>query len=257
MPGLRQRLALDATLQVAALVVLTGLVAWSAILTKQAARRGAIPALAELGANSARPAPAPRTDPAPPAESQPVAVLARTHAVSRALALSALGGVVTDASAGGTSAPSAEPAAPRGTQAPGVRSGDLSIRYFGGRPVRPARTLWMTVTAYSPDARSCGASADGITASLHSVQTNAGRLVAADSAILPLGSILSIPGYSGEQIVPVLDRGGAIKGHRLDVLFPTHEQARQFGRRRVKVTVWEYADGKPPPDWRRLRDSKN
>ncbi len=47
------------------------------------------------------------------------------------------------------------------------------------------------------------------------------------------------------RVVPVLDRGGVIKGHRLDVLFPTHEAAMQWGVRRLEVTVWEYADGQP------------
>jgi 3D (Asp-Asp-Asp) domain-containing protein len=40
----------------------------------------------------------------------------------------------------------------------------------------------------------------------------------------------------------VLDRGGAIEGKRLDVLYPTHERALQWGRRTVEVTVWQYAD---------------
>lgn len=133
---------------------------------------------------------------------------------------------------------------------------DTSVRFFDGRPVRPARTMTMIVTAYSPDERSCGDSADGITASLHHVQTNDHRLVAADRRVLPLGSMLTVPGYDGGAIVPVLDVGGAIKGRRLDVLFPTHEQARRWGVRRVNVTVWEYADGLPPTDWRRVRDSR-
>jgi 3D (Asp-Asp-Asp) domain-containing protein len=115
----------------------------------------------------------------------------------------------------------------------------------------------MTVTAYSPDSRSCGDSADGITSSIHNVYTNAMKLVAADSKVLPLGSIISVPGYDSEHIVPVLDRGGAIKGYRLDVLFPTHEQARKWGVRHIPVTVWEYADGKPKGDFRKIRDSKN
>src|SRR5687768_6326538 len=34
-----------------------------------------------------------------------------------------------------------------------------SQRWFNGRPVRPQRTMTMTVTAYSPDERSCGLSA--------------------------------------------------------------------------------------------------
>ncbi len=101
----------------------------------------------------------------------------------------------------------------------------------------------MTVTAYSPDERSCGAWADGRTATNTSVWTNAMSLVAADTRVLPFGSIISVPGYSSGEAVPVLDRGGAIKGHRLDVLFPTHQEARKWGVRRVRVTVWEYADG--------------
>lgn len=133
---------------------------------------------------------------------------------------------------------------------------DLAVRWFNGRPVRPVRTMWMTVTAYSPDERSCGDSADGITASLHRVETNAHRLVAADTRILPLGAKVSIPGYDQGQIVPVLDRGGLIKGHRLDVLFPTHERARQWGVKRLPVVVWDYADGAGAENWRRIRDSK-
>jgi len=133
---------------------------------------------------------------------------------------------------------------------------DTSIRYFNGRPVRPVRTIMMTVTAYSPDARSCGDSADGITASLHDVYTNGFRLVAADTRLLPLGSMIKIPGYGSDQIVPVLDRGGKIKGTRLDVLFPTHEIAIQWGVKKLPVTIWQYADGKPADDWRKIRDSK-
>ncbi|MBL8746171.1 MAG: 3D domain-containing protein [Phycisphaerae bacterium] len=118
-------------------------------------------------------------------------------------------------------------------------------RYFDGRPIRPVKTMWMTVTAYSPDERSCDQWADGYTATNHSVWTNAMRLVAADTNLLPFGSMVSVPGYAEGEVVPVLDRGGAIKGRRLDVLYPTHEVARKWGRQRLQVTVWEFADGKP------------
>lgn len=116
------------------------------------------------------------------------------------------------------------------------------IRFFDGRRVRPARTIWMTVTAYSPDHRSCGIWADGVTASNKSVWTNGMKLIAADTRLLPFGTLLSVPGYDGGSIVPVLDRGGAIKGKRLDVLYPTHEIALQWGVQRLPVTVWEYVD---------------
>lgn len=122
---------------------------------------------------------------------------------------------------------------------------DPDLRWFNGRPVRPASTMTMLVTAYSPDERSCGSQADGITASGYSVWTNGMRLVAADTRVLPFGSLVSVPGYGEDEIVPVLDRGGKIKGHRLDVLYSTHEIAKRWGAQRLEVTIWEYADGKP------------
>jgi 3D (Asp-Asp-Asp) domain-containing protein len=113
---------------------------------------------------------------------------------------------------------------------------------FDGRPLRKVREMNMLVTAYSPGEQSCGPFADGITASGYSVWTNGMKLVAADTRLLPFRSIISIPGYNGGRPVPVLDRGGKIKGHRLDVLYPTHEAALQWGKQKLTVTVWEYAD---------------
>ena len=68
------------------------------------------------------------------------------------------------------------------------------------------------------------------------------KLVAADTRLLPFGSIITVPGYNGGRPVPVLDRGGLIKGHRLDVLYPTHEIALQWGNQHLNVDVWEYDD---------------
>ena len=129
-------------------------------------------------------------------------------------------------------------------------------RVFDGSPLRAVRTMSMRVTAYSPDERSCGIHADGITASGYSVETNGGALVAADPRVLPLGSLVSVPGYDDGGVVPVLDVGGAIKGARLDVLFPTHGRAVQWGVRELEVTVWEYADGEPNGFRRQRRPSR-
>ncbi len=116
------------------------------------------------------------------------------------------------------------------------------VRFFDGRPVKPIKTIWMTVTAYSPDHRSCGSWADGKTATNDSVWTNAMQLVAADTRILPFGSMITVPGYADNEIVPILDRGGAIKGARLDVLYATHSRARQWGVQKLPVIVWGYTD---------------
>jgi 3D (Asp-Asp-Asp) domain-containing protein len=155
--------------------------------------------------------------------------------------------------------PVAAPAAPAAA-APAVAMATLAgdahtadTRWFNGRPVRPARTITMKVTAYSADAASCYPFADGQTATLHSVEANGGFLVAADTDLLPFGTMLSIAGYNDGKVVPVLDRGGAIKGNRLDLLFPSHEAALQWGVKTLDVVIWEYADGKPAIDPRKQR----
>ena len=95
----------------------------------------------------------------------------------------------------------------------------------------------MEVTAYCPCKKCCGPNAKGVTASGRRVTHNNGLFVAADTRILPFDTKLQIPGYADGQLVPVLDRGGAIKGKKLDVFFPSHERALQWGRRKVEVTV--------------------
>lgn len=148
-------------------------------------------------------------------------------------------------------APSSLPSSlPPGTAALAT---DPSVRWFNGRPARPLRSIWMRVTAYSPDSRSCGTSDDGLTATMHSVETNGFRLAAADPTLLAYGSMVSIPGYDSGQIVPVLDCGGAIKGRRLDLLFQTHEEALKWGVKDLRVVVWAYADGLPPENPRHAR----
>jgi 3D (Asp-Asp-Asp) domain-containing protein len=102
---------------------------------------------------------------------------------------------------------------------------------------RGPRVVTMEVTAYCPCKKCCGPKARGVTASGKRVDHNAGLFVAADKDLFDFHTQLQIPGYAGGQTVPVLDRGGAIKGNRLDVFFPTHEQALRWGRRMIPVTV--------------------
>lgn len=175
---------------------------------------------------------------------QPEIVLDRSIAAPRSLSRSFASGSTVASRA---IASSALPASTAGVRlAASDHDPELGeLRYFNGRPIRAVKTVRMRVTAYSPDHRSCGIHADGITASGYSVEANGGRLVAADRRLFPFGSLLTVPGYAGGQVVPVLDRGGAIKGSRLDVLYPTHQVARRWGVRHLDVTVWEYADGRP------------
>ena len=63
-------------------------------------------------------------------------------------------------------------------------------------------------------------------------------LVAADPAILLLGSRIRVTGagaYSG--VYTVADTGEKVKGRRIDLYVRTTAEARQFGKRIVKVRV--------------------
>ena len=86
------------------------------------------------------------------------------------------------------------------------------------------------ITAYCPCKKCCGKS-DGITAS--GEKAVEGITVAMDKSI-PFGTKIYIDGV-GERIVQ--DRGGAIKGNRIDLYFDSHEEALNFGRQTRKVTI--------------------
>ncbi len=65
----------------------------------------------------------------------------------------------------------------------------------------------------------------------------AGRTVAVDPQVIPLGSKIHIAGV-GERIAE--DSGGRIKGMALDLFLPSVEHCRQFGvRLRDVQIVWE------------------
>jgi 3D (Asp-Asp-Asp) domain-containing protein len=106
-------------------------------------------------------------------------------------------------------------------------------------PAPEARTIRMEVTAYCPCVKCCGPNAQGITASGKLVSYNEGKFVAADTGVLPFGTKLVIPGYADNTMVEVIDRGGAIKGNKLDLYFATHAEALVWGRQQVDVTIYE------------------
>jgi 3D (Asp-Asp-Asp) domain-containing protein len=99
------------------------------------------------------------------------------------------------------------------------------------------RVVMMEVTAYCACKKCCGPKAQGITASGKRVNYNGGLFVAADKEVFAFNTMLKIPGYASGRAVPVLDRGGAIKGNKLDVFFPSHTEALKWGRQKVAVTV--------------------
>ncbi len=97
------------------------------------------------------------------------------------------------------------------------------------------QTVAMRVTAYCPCPKCCGEYSDGITANGHRIRPG-DTFVAADRRY-SFGTEILIPGYNNSVPVKVLDRGGAIKGNRLDVFFATHEEALQWGVKYLDVEV--------------------
>jgi len=99
---------------------------------------------------------------------------------------------------------------------------------------RPVNKIEMEVTAYCGCEKCCGSHADGITASGYKLQ-NGSKIIAAPKSI-PFGTKIYVPGYG---LASVEDRGGAIKGSRLDLYFHTHKEALQWGRQQLIVEMRE------------------
>ena len=91
------------------------------------------------------------------------------------------------------------------------------------------------VTAYTAGPESTGKTrshpAYGITASGERVQEG---VTAACPPEMPFGTVIAIEGV-GERICQ--DRGGAIKGRRIDVYIPDLQEALEFGRQTLNVTI--------------------
>lgn len=76
----------------------------------------------------------------------------------------------------------------------------------------------------------------GITRS--GVNTRSG-IAAGDPEVLPVGSVVQVetPLREHRGIYTVLDTGGKVLGRKLDLFIRDCDQAQQFGRRSVRVTV--------------------
>ncbi|NLC83158.1 MAG: hypothetical protein GX748_18445 [Lentisphaerae bacterium] len=123
------------------------------------------------------------------------------------------------------------------------------------RPPRgnPGAVMTMEVTGYCNCGICCGweRSWMGLGPPVHSSGPNKGKhkevgvtasgskaqhgTIAADTSVLPFGTIIYVPGYGYGRVE---DRGGAIKGNKLDLWFPSHDAAKRWGRKRMRVRVW-------------------
>jgi len=91
------------------------------------------------------------------------------------------------------------------------------------------KIITLEATAYYPGPEDTWPYASGTTAS--GLKAGYG-VVAVDPRVIKLKTLLYVEGYG---FAIAADKGGAIKGKKIDLCFDTYEEAVQFGRKKVKV----------------------
>jgi len=107
----------------------------------------------------------------------------------------------------------------------------------------PKKTI--VATGYTAGIESTGKEPDhpeyGITYSGVKVKRDLFSTIAADLSVFPIGTVLFIPGY-GYGVVA--DKGGAIKGNKLDLYYDTVEEVyEEWGKKTVEVSIVKMGNG--------------
>ena len=70
-------------------------------------------------------------------------------------------------------------------------------------------------------------------------------IVAADPAVLPLGSVIRVSGVGAyDGVYLVTDTGRLIHGRHIDIYIPSVTEAREFGRKTILVELLEAGRGR-------------
>jgi 3D (Asp-Asp-Asp) domain-containing protein/LysM repeat protein len=129
--------------------------------------------------------------------------------------------VEEQATAPAQSAPAEEAQAPAPTEsAPAVEAAAPS-----------QKEITVEATAYTASCEGCS----GITATgINLLENPNQKVISVDPTVIPLGTKVYVEGY-GEAIAG--DTGGAIKGNKIDIFIPSKQEAINFGRKQLKVTI--------------------
>ncbi|WP_428910048.1 LysM peptidoglycan-binding domain-containing protein [Niallia sp. Krafla_26] len=93
------------------------------------------------------------------------------------------------------------------------------------------KEITVEATAYTAECEGC----IGITKTGVDLKNNPDKkVIAVDPSVIPLGSEVYVEGYGHATAE---DIGSGIKGHEVDVFIPVHEDALEWGRKQVKVTI--------------------
>lgn len=93
------------------------------------------------------------------------------------------------------------------------------------------KEITVEATAYTADCKGC----IGITKTGVNLKANPNaKVIAVDPSVIPLGSKVYVEGYG---YATAEDTGGAIKGNKIDVFIPGQNDAMNWGRKQVEVTI--------------------
>ncbi len=110
------------------------------------------------------------------------------------------------------------------------KSTSTSTRKDNDSSSKSGKELYVSATAYSHEDTK-----NDVTYLGYNIKKNSNmKLIAVDPGVIPLGSKVWVEGYG---VAIAGDTGGAIIGHKIDVLMPSSAKALQWGRKTVKIII--------------------
>ena len=106
------------------------------------------------------------------------------------------------------------------------------------KPAAGGKEFYVHATAYTADPGENGYEGQQVYSAWeggkpYNLTANPGmKLIAVDPSVIPLGSTVNVEGYG---IAIAADTGGAIKGHKIDVLMPDKASSSNWGRKMLKL----------------------
>ncbi|MFE4242968.1 ubiquitin-like domain-containing protein [Peribacillus butanolivorans] len=93
------------------------------------------------------------------------------------------------------------------------------------------KEIYVSSTAYTASCKGCS----GVTSTGVDLKSNPdAKIIAVDPSVIPMGSKVYVEGYG---YAVAADKGGAIKGNRIDVFFSSKNDAYRWGVKKVKIRV--------------------
>ncbi|MGE7604788.1 ubiquitin-like domain-containing protein [Peribacillus sp. NPDC097675] len=93
------------------------------------------------------------------------------------------------------------------------------------------REIYVSSTAYTASCQGCS----GVTSTGVDLKSNPNaKIIAVDPSVIPLGSKVYVEGYG---YATAADKGGAIKGNKIDVFFSSKNDAYRWGVKKVKIRL--------------------